>query len=418
MKRSQLILIVSTQFVAPALLAQSTIYIVKPGDILGRIARKHLGRPIYPDVRGAIARILQANPDLNNPNLILAGQKINIPDSEESIGAYAPVAAQVVPEVSIEVVTAEYVVKPGEILGRIARKNLGAPIYLQEGSLVKIMQLNPELKNSDRIYPGQKLRIAVPRTTSSLQPEETTKATVGEEVVAQANQATVWAAPSELEPEEDTYSHFRIDPNFKFLRLNSLDKATNGSAVLLSKTHYELPVTWEQIWSKTFRTFGRFSYSHTKYERPVGKELKNPSISQYGFAVGAGFLQDQKNRVAVELGVEEQAYLKGVNTTQVELFKVPAPNAKVITEHDLYNKKSLTVGLGLKAAYFMGTNTGHVDAEAAIQYGGQLYLKQQLKSSLLGMYTGYAKTNQDTNISSQNLTEMKFGITWVIPFGK
>lgn len=55
---------------ASSVFAQSTVYTVKPGDSLWKIAVKH---------EIGLSEIISANPQIKNPSLIYPGQKITIP---------------------------------------------------------------------------------------------------------------------------------------------------------------------------------------------------------------------------------------------------------------------------------------------------------------------------------------------------
>lgn len=56
-----------------------------------------------------------------------------------------------------------YKVKKGDTLSKIAQEKLGGDIYAPGGSLEQLMHLNPALKNSHFIYPGQKLVLVDPK---------------------------------------------------------------------------------------------------------------------------------------------------------------------------------------------------------------------------------------------------------------
>ena len=59
-----------------------------------------------------------------------------------------------------------YVVKPGDTSSTIAQSHIGEPIFTKDGSLSKLLQLNPHIKDPNLIFPGQVLTInsAPPQT--------------------------------------------------------------------------------------------------------------------------------------------------------------------------------------------------------------------------------------------------------------
>lgn len=50
-----------------------------------------------------------------------------------------------------------YVVKKGDTVSTIAQKEIGSPIYSKNGSIAKLLALNPWIKNKDLVLAGQPL---------------------------------------------------------------------------------------------------------------------------------------------------------------------------------------------------------------------------------------------------------------------
>ena len=110
--------------IALMVVAGSLAYEVKPGDTLSGIAAKH----------GVSLQALLESNDIANPDLILPGQKINIPGSGGSGGGGTDV----------------HVVEAGETLGVIAAR--------YKATVAAIAKAN-DLKNPNLIRVGQKLTI-------------------------------------------------------------------------------------------------------------------------------------------------------------------------------------------------------------------------------------------------------------------
>jgi LysM repeat protein len=142
------------------------IYIVNHGDSLSEIAKLF---------NTTLAQLLALNPAIKNPNLIFAGQRINVPSPSAVTPPEPPITN-----------TKTYVVQRGDTMNKIATR-LGI-------TLATLVKLNPQVTNINLIYPGQKLHI----------PEETSTYIVarGDTLKKIADRfGTTWQALMALNPE-------------------------------------------------------------------------------------------------------------------------------------------------------------------------------------------------------------------------
>lgn len=103
--------------------ASTDTYIVKAGDALSKIAAKY----------GTTTAELQKLNGISNPNKIYAGQKLKVPTAK----------SQVLPEY--------YIVKAGDKLAKIATSH--------KTTVANLAKLNPSIKDVNKIYKGQKIRV-------------------------------------------------------------------------------------------------------------------------------------------------------------------------------------------------------------------------------------------------------------------
>ena len=131
--------------------AGAGVYVVQPGDILGRVAIKH-----------GVSRqaILDANPSVKDPNKLKVGQKLKIPPRGTGISdkpaTPKTAAAPAAPKKTLPAKAGftVYTVKQGDILGRIANAH--------KTTQKAILAANPGLKDPSRIRVGQQLYVPVP----------------------------------------------------------------------------------------------------------------------------------------------------------------------------------------------------------------------------------------------------------------
>lgn len=124
-------------------------YTVQSGDSMSGIAQKF---------GVSLNALLQANPQISDPNVIYAGQVLTIPTQGEGTATPQEPAQK------------EYTVQKGDSLSAIAQR-FGV-------SLQAIVQANPDITNPNVIYVGQRINIPTSGSTSSSTKPQTQKYTV------------------------------------------------------------------------------------------------------------------------------------------------------------------------------------------------------------------------------------------------
>lgn len=109
-------------------------YTVEPGDTLSEIAQS---------CGVSYSELLEANPDIDNPQLIYPGQVINMPGADDDAeDTPIPVTGGSI-----------YIVKPGDTIADIASRF--------DVTSLALIGANPWLEQFDRVYPG--MRLTLPR---------------------------------------------------------------------------------------------------------------------------------------------------------------------------------------------------------------------------------------------------------------
>lgn len=119
---------------------RSSVYIVRHGDSLSNIIKTRLGGTAD-STSQILMTIRRLNPDIKDVNRIYPGQSIKLP--VESL----PVGMQ------------DYTVKTGDSLWAIVEAQLGVAATEIGKTLRHILRLNPSLKDINRIYPGQTIKL-------------------------------------------------------------------------------------------------------------------------------------------------------------------------------------------------------------------------------------------------------------------
>ncbi|MBE2220761.1 MAG: LysM peptidoglycan-binding domain-containing protein [Anaerolineae bacterium] len=142
MKKSRLVamLVAALLIFITATLVSALSHYVVWGDTLWDLSRYY---------GTSIDAIVQVNPQITNPNLIYAGDTLEIP-----VGVTVtpgPTSTSVPPNPTVPSGTFQYVVRPGDTLSSIARKF--------NTTVNAIMSVNPQISNPNLIYAGQVILI-------------------------------------------------------------------------------------------------------------------------------------------------------------------------------------------------------------------------------------------------------------------
>ncbi len=141
-------------------------HVVKQGEHLWQLLREKglLDRKDLPEILSMLKRL---NKDLQNLDMIQPGEKIIIPLKIVPLSGLARVErveapVKTTPEALRDLDLENYTVRPGDSLTRVVSNRYGMPSdYLYGEYLQAIKRLNPTIKDLNRIYPGQTIRLPI-----------------------------------------------------------------------------------------------------------------------------------------------------------------------------------------------------------------------------------------------------------------
>jgi LysM repeat protein len=136
-------------------------YTVKKGDHVWALLRRR-GCMAERDLANFTAILKRLNPHIKNTNRIYPRQKILIPlkKMKPQEGTSAAGDRQLTIPFLPDILYSAYTVRPGDNLVKIAAEHHGLQVdQLPEGYLRILKRVNPGIKNLNRIYPGQKIRV-------------------------------------------------------------------------------------------------------------------------------------------------------------------------------------------------------------------------------------------------------------------
>ena len=180
-------------------------HIVKPGDNLTKIARKH---------GCTVAELIQEN-GLKNDAVIHPGQKLKIPGTTETSPTAPAEAADI------------YTIRPGDTFSSIARRH--------DMSVDDLMAANPDT-DPRTLRPGQKIKLGIPQAAATGSTGETANdtpaAAAGDEAPPAPDQPAIVTVAVDAEM---TYGEFAAKHGTDIARLNELNGLDLDASTLLAK---------------------------------------------------------------------------------------------------------------------------------------------------------------------------------------
>jgi LysM repeat protein len=320
--------------------------------------------------------------------------------------------------------TSFYIVRVGDTLSKIAQQFLGSPVYTSTGSLRKIIDLNPQVKNPNRITVGEELNIsgtaaepaklaearpAVENKSTEEKPAETSAPVADRAPAAQADVAQPLVSPSPTAvADSKTYPFGEIElaPEFRFVKLEAKDISSGANAILVSDSHIGLRGAWVQRWSPDTASFQWLSYGRTSFAAPSTKTLETPSFTSIGFGFGMRFFQAGRHRLSTGIGAESTPYIRATSTTAVRFDSIVTPIARVQSEHDLFRLDPFRAGIGLLGEGRAPGSNDRIRAKMGYGLGSSLFVEQAFTSSKFRVTTFYLQSQQDSSIATQKRNEL------------
>lgn len=321
-----------------------------------------------------------------------------------------------------------YVVRTGDTLSTIAQKQIGSPIFRKgDGSLFKLLKMNPIVKDADLIFvgqllfispsEGQKLSVLKPKTISEAAPTEILRTLASDE---KAQPTTESAKNNLLQTsivESNPKSYIKFQTGFEFFRIDSKDSSTGGTSTLLSNMNPVIDLSWELNWNKDWSSVLSLNAQTFKVlddQTSASRTIVDASGTKLGFAVGAMKGWTASARSLFAFTYSEKLFTHSVATNSITIDRVGIPAFKLNYEQDFFRIKNARLGVGGDASYLLpgsGPGYGTNDGYAAGLYS---YLNHDLKNVSLSGQLQYAIERQNSTLTNQSRSSVgfTFGLRW------
>jgi hypothetical protein len=298
-----------------------------------------------------------------------------------------------------------YTVKEGDTLSQIAGRELSRPIYGAKGSLQKILERNQEIKDPNRIHPGQVIRLSDDTTA-----EQSAASTLDQDVPL-TSEAPVSPATSEISapasaPAETARYGWRLGLGLSKDELDGVGHGRSfrttqdsGLQTRIDLDAYYKPTADSRIGLSLGIKNGDFADSNDG--RFAGRTRALAKLS----AFGALTLADRWH-LGLELGTEQSFFLVQTSNTTFTLEEVFVDFATASAGYDVLVQDSWRWSLLAEGSFHLAAEAAGKDVERGSSYrlGTQLSYFWDNGYRLEGGLH-YGRRNQGVSDTRQKLIE-------------
>lgn len=297
-----------------------------------------------------------------------------------------------------------YVVRPGDTLSSIAQKNIGNPVYAANGSLDKLVSLNPKIRNPNLIRVGDVINLSEKSLTSENQSARI-PAEQGEKVqsdILQKNEDTTSCEPAkiELQPSQLEVLHrLRLHARVGMTNFSGIDALTSAAANIVSKNDLTVRASWRQNWTPSVRSdFFAEARSVGLQSMSGSKSLlsENLSSTKLGLSIGHEIGQNLSLDYSLEYGSE--FFVRGASSTLISVEAQPVPQFSLQARYKLYEVGSTSLMASFAGSYLGGTSTDNYTVKAGNSYQvGIAVVKKMSDERTFSAALTYSDRTQDTS---------------------
>lgn len=272
-------------------------------------------------------------------------------------------------------------VRPNDTFSHIALKYFGPPVYTKEGAILKLQSLNPQVKNLNKIYPGQLLQVSADPTEAPTPETETVQETLPEAVVL----------PAEVRDSRKAqvfYDYWKIENTSKLSsdQGNLYTRYILGAGLIYEKNLHPL------------RVFGEGSIFGGEFDPPSGRNLSKKSFLYAELKLRARYLWE-----TWELGptifVTQRPFIKKIDQASLTVDSIFIPGGGLELAKN-FDKFKVGAGLG----YLSHSEIAH--SGTYFDLTGQFQLTESYT-----LFTTFRNEDQSSSSIKRKFTSLRMGLT-------
>jgi LysM repeat protein len=334
---------------------------------------------------------------------------------------------------SVSATALSYVVKTGETLSQIAQKQSSQKIYGNNGSLNKIIALNPQIKNPNFIKIAQKISIGEFIEEKSAQAEsqspDRTIATEPDAAVDSTAKKELEKEPVEKRCETTTPFIFKrrslvaVSPYFSFLGLESKDNATHSKSTVASKYSTGFTTSYIQNWSERFQSAVHLKIGKINFEKPTNsnRALNASDTIMTGIGLETNHNLNENLSFKLNANYSKELFVRAISTQSdaVDALYVPSFGSKI--SYNMIALDPFIFGVSGKYSAKMSASAEGYEVRSGSEYGASIYLKQftsKNRETPFEAEFNFSQRKQNTNVSTQVETHLIITLTYLFSLGK
>jgi hypothetical protein len=291
-----------------------------------------------------------------------------------------------------------YVVKKGDTLSHdVAGNQVAGPVWGPNGSLRKIIELNPKLKNPDHLMPGQKIDL----TGLVENPKETTQTTlpIANETVDPSPLPEKSKSESPALRSNASFFSFIISPIAFISSTEFTDKANSGVADLSSNFSYGLDLGLEYHWNPAISSRFFLNYTHLMLEENSSVTLSEKSKSLIGLTYEQVWHYSPSGDFSLTGAYRQELFTTGLSGNRIGIDSTFVPSSGLQISQNLFRLGSTDFGVSGLFKLELPANNHSYHVNLGESFGGAFYLGQSEATHHLTWQAeaGLEARNQETS---------------------
>lgn len=217
--------------------------------------------------------------------------------------------------------------------------------------------------------------------------------------------------------EESSYGILNAATDLFFSSLSIIDKTTQDTASLLSRTNQAYQLSWEQQWDTENKTFLQYRTEKHSYQG-IENKISSQSVNLTGIGIGYERKLRDKLKMQFTLKGKEEIFILAKSLTNLELQKTMIPQFSLRPSYRLFSQGPFNLFGDLELKYLMSGKTSDYNIQNGYGYTFGLSLTQKVKYFDIYGRAFYGIENQDTSIIKKTTKILGIGIGLSWGFGK